>query len=68
MSKAPHTELPFAELSTLANSLETLAARIDAIGDSVKGSDKGDQQSAELHLIAGTVNQAQRRLGRMLRR
>jgi hypothetical protein len=60
--------LPIAELSAVLSTLESLSARVDAIGDSMKGTDRGDQQSAELHLIAGSIAQTQRRLNRMINR
>jgi hypothetical protein len=60
------SELPTAELSAIVSTLETIAARIDSVGDGVKGTDRGDQQSAELHLIASSLGQARRRLFRMI--
>ncbi len=60
------SELPVAELSAIVSTLETIAARIDMVGDGVKGTDRGDQQSAELHLIASSIGQARRRLFRMI--
>jgi hypothetical protein len=60
--------LPVAELSAVVSTLETLSSRLDSIGDNMKGTDRGDQLSAELHLIAGTIAQTQRRLNRMINR
>jgi hypothetical protein len=58
--------LPVSELSAIVSSLETISARLDNVGDGVKGTDRGDQQSAELHLIASSIGQARRRLFRMI--
>ncbi len=62
------SQLPVAELSAIASTLETIVARLDSVGDGVKGTDRGDQQSAELHMLAASIGQAQRRLFRMLSR
>jgi hypothetical protein len=34
----------------------------------LKGTDRGDQQSAELHMLASSIGQAHRRLQRMISR
>jgi hypothetical protein len=65
-AQSAHHLLPVAELSAVVSTLDTLSARLDSIGDSMKGTDQGDQLSAELHLIAGTIAQSQRRLHRMI--
>jgi hypothetical protein len=62
------SSLPISELSAVVSTLESIAMRLDSIGDSVKGTDRGDQQSAELHLLAASIGQAQRRLNRMINR
>ncbi len=60
--------LPAAELDVIVSSLETLTARIESIGETQRGTDRGDQISNELLLIAGSVGQAHRRLSRLLKR
>lgn len=62
------SSLPISELSAVVSTLETIAFRLDTIGDGVKGTDRGDQQSAELHLLAASLGQAHRRLNRMINR
>ncbi len=64
----PMSQLPLAELSAIVSTLETIAARLDSVGDGVKGTDRGDQQSAELHMLSSSIGQAQRRLYRMISR
>jgi hypothetical protein len=60
--------LPVAELSAIVTGLDTMSARMESIAESLKGSDRGDQQCNELQHIASTITQAQRRLDRMLKR
>ncbi len=62
------SQLPAAELSAIVSTLETIAARLDNVGDGLKGTDRGDQQSAELHMLASSIGQAHRRLQRMISR
>jgi hypothetical protein len=64
----PMSSLPVAELSAVVSTLEAIAGRLDAVGDNVKGTDEGNQQAAELHLLATSIAQAQRRLNRLLAR
>jgi hypothetical protein len=65
---ADQNPLPEAELAVIVSSLETLSDRIEAIGDSQRGTDKGDQISNELHLISSTIGQVMRRLTRLTKR
>jgi hypothetical protein len=65
---ADSTPLPIAEIAVIVSSLETLSDRIEAIGDTQRGTDRGDQISNELHLISSTIGQAVRRLARLDKR
>jgi methyl-accepting chemotaxis protein len=68
-SAPPPAPLPVAELSAMSSSLEAIIGRLEGVALSIKGTtERADQQSNELQLIASSIGQAQRRLSRMLLR